>query len=1213
MSADASTLKEYCYVLPPMSLWEHAPRIPTHDRTDGFAPYERLPENATICCGSVETGSGTEALRCETDGVISVEFVRSEDDSWILLINGAKSNGSTVNSDNPALVEYEHSLPPPFSQPLPVDSTSSADRIVVGVRLESGALRPAKVELFVETVLSEREETDDRYVARENKSLKAGDLRHYAVEDPWAEATVLPYPIYAPKQSTVALVSFDEAARFKDRYDTRIRHLLWSSFGTPKLLKDLLAPDSKDAIGRIDKAVNETAQLPPSAPPAGSNRTHVFGDGAVSSSKALLIAVCNIVDVCERVAHDEAGEHIRKAAWDQDMLDEIRAGLTVFKPILSNAEDSLALLDGLCLIQDIHNPVDTAMGFIWEDVALKLQTRATAVKYKCLITELNGDTTSHVLSCSPECGFFAHALATSLATDIELLCAELDKLTSCIMGDHAGFHSDRWKRIPHNPFVEKSKGKKQTFKKDQLLLNIATLKARYTITGGGEDVFPAPPGGHWRVAIPHIGKATIKRTLQQVVKTRTVWPVLVKHHIPIEMSDGWDATLENESTSTFRKFIKAAATVDVVVTGVMWMVSQLTTESDPIVLMSALIGLYTSVKSIAEKSTLTVIDKMWNVKGAEQKIRMKLVYTARQTVKRAAAASSYDNALVAIRNIRVSESTASNRVLTSGYTRFHFVQLYESDKHVSIQPNQTPTGHVSYDTDIFQLSAPDDILRHAASMVEERRIPVLEAIRVLVGSPNDAVLTTASQTAAHAAHCKLISLLSVDRQTLKGRHLSGSVHELALVVASRAIALINGAYTRGVEDSSPPTLTPTGDDHYWLCFQSGRAARVALKYIPSFARWGQTMSLNDSDRRCVAEFSQDWKEEAVRVASIAARSVHPIVHESAFQTVRQTRQLCRFNALTDDIELTTLLANGSRLTTDALRLVLTYASFAAPLETLPGPTHHHGFRYRNALRAAVAARRLDVHAFSDLKLVSDDGVNSVSDQLLNISLTEGVRKMYYFPMGYSLLVAPGATPFDPSSLGARVVSLERLLDIQSQYTGEYTRVTTNSSGVILRHAKEPKGLQRHPLVIATDGDIIEICYPEFPSPLHPGKDRAVRLQHAVLRARALLFAAERVYSGLGLALVRGSPLGPVCLQCGNGGPRSIDSAVTLVVSLAMIEADIGCSIESVGVYPSLVLSSQEEQELVSGGLKLMANTLNKALSRGCRSVQLSELVIALSL
>ena len=94
-----------------MSLWEHAPRIPTHDRTDGFAPYERLPENATICCGSVETGSGTEALRCETDGVISVEFVRSEDDSWILLINGAKSNGSTVNSDNPALVEYEHSLP----------------------------------------------------------------------------------------------------------------------------------------------------------------------------------------------------------------------------------------------------------------------------------------------------------------------------------------------------------------------------------------------------------------------------------------------------------------------------------------------------------------------------------------------------------------------------------------------------------------------------------------------------------------------------------------------------------------------------------------------------------------------------------------------------------------------------------------------------------------------------------------------------------------------------------------------------------------------------------------------------------------------------------------------------------------------------------------------------------------------------------------------
>ena len=557
-------MKEYSHVLSPMSLWQHTPL----GDEDGFAPHERLPASATVRNGSLgdDNGGNTEALHCETAGVISVEFVCNEEDVWLVLINGAKSEGFNATPNNPVQGEYEYSLPPPLSTPQPVDATSSADRLIVGVRLESGALRPEKVELFVETLLVELEQqsasvVERKYVVRQTKSLKAVELRQCAVEDPCAEAILLPYPIYAPKQSTVALVSFDEAARWQDRHNTETRRLFQSlySWRIPIHLRQFFNSNNATAtLEQINNAADQAAKLKLHKANANTTRTRQFGSGPVSSTRALTIAVGNIVDVCERVSHDEknASYDHTKLTWDASRLNDVRAGLTVFNHVLTNGDDSLALLDGLCLVKDVSDPIGSTMGFIWEDLAGELQTRATVIKYKFLITELDGSTTTHVISCTPECGFFAHALTTTLAVEIEQLHAELDALRDCIEDKHGSRASRRWERIPHDPYVSDVKSEftlPKDFNKNQILTNIEYLKARYTTTDG---VFPAQPTGHWRTGISSAGNVTIKRTLQQVVKARTVWPMLVKHQTPSEMSDGWSTSPQATGISILHRVLQ---------------------------------------------------------------------------------------------------------------------------------------------------------------------------------------------------------------------------------------------------------------------------------------------------------------------------------------------------------------------------------------------------------------------------------------------------------------------------------------------------------------------------------------------------------------------------------------------------------------------------------------------------------------------------------
>ena len=187
---------------PPLSVW----------KTPGTKPVV-APANSFPTLKPVVHEPGSAWPPPEQKGEpIGIEIVRgtAEDtDEWHVQFDGMRCTHEITEDagqDVPVCV-----LPPPFPPEETISLETTVRPLALGVRLEGEAMAPEKVEIIVEQVVHSLERIANSS-GRENEILEVSrtDVTPYRTTDIAAKALALPYPICAPAQSALAIVSFKE-------------------------------------------------------------------------------------------------------------------------------------------------------------------------------------------------------------------------------------------------------------------------------------------------------------------------------------------------------------------------------------------------------------------------------------------------------------------------------------------------------------------------------------------------------------------------------------------------------------------------------------------------------------------------------------------------------------------------------------------------------------------------------------------------------------------------------------------------------------------------------------------------------------------------------------------------------------------------------------------------------------------------------------------
>lgn len=204
---------------PPLSVWKTPGAKPV------VAPANSFP---TLKPSVHEPGSSWPPpdVKGEPIGIEIVRGTAEDADKWHVQIDGMRCTHEMTDDagqDVPVCV-----LPPPFPTEEIISLETTVRPLAIGVRLEGEAISPDKVEIIVEQVVHSSERVANS-VGRENEILEVSrtDLTPYRPTDIAAKALALPYPICAPAQSALAIVSFKEfedhgtAVESVDNYNDR--------------------------------------------------------------------------------------------------------------------------------------------------------------------------------------------------------------------------------------------------------------------------------------------------------------------------------------------------------------------------------------------------------------------------------------------------------------------------------------------------------------------------------------------------------------------------------------------------------------------------------------------------------------------------------------------------------------------------------------------------------------------------------------------------------------------------------------------------------------------------------------------------------------------------------------------------------------------------------------------------------------------------------
>lgn len=1238
---------------------------------------------------------------------IAVELVRTSDDRWHVLVDGQMCAQHPDDAK-----EAVCALPPPFDPKTPINSNTRPRTVAVAVRLEREALRPEKVELVTEQIIDSEERRDPSGASRfERQDGRRVALQPYAVGDASVGALSVGYPFIAPAQSALGILSLNELRRWEERVGV-VQRRLFANAALPKVLADAVK-----GLDTNEQKKDLAERYSGPEPPNETTRTHVIGGMTTSAPRAVAGLVANIVRVCENVrAEDSKRKAQRRTNWSSTDLGTIRVAL-----IAEGMANELAFLDTLNRPTRDLNPTNSStipgpqpvdgkesLQFLYN--RLSLDERIPTVlrlEHRLEVTELSGAVRIVRLRPTTENhGMAAHAALTRLVDDIYVMNDALDGLLACIKGE--AFDPKKRPRLQklYDGLPAPAESTKAWWK--SLWDDPATKELdERSLIGGisnirvmcSEGIFPVwPPVEELEsgdgssvdtTAVAIEVDAPTRRVLPQVVHPTAVYPALLK---PVDTAPPDDFARLPLKRLLLK--VESSGMVAAVAVGVLTSIAYLVRRTFSAVgsgvaavanIPLTPVGILRVIPGGVYNTLVGTVKGTWNAGvGAAKAARATHRYVVAQGYARnsldQAVSEKYREAVKLLRGTPVlsCHANATNAVralrestdlvyLAPNSARFRFYQWYTGSEAID--------GAVRADDDAWdaapdgaalQLLPPTDVADALFEATALRRVPLAPAVRAVVGAVDAGTPTTPAQLAAVAAHAELLARLEAERIDLDGSHLTASVFDQALRLATEGAALVVAAY-----GERAGITRVAGDDDYWRCLPGGTAARLALRHLSIFAlaeavrRAGAGAGAGpgaDADahqlvavtwsrtrRAVVDEFARAWVDEARRMAAHARRAPWPLGGVPDEDLVDAVRALARLQALARDavaplaavagspsVAPTLAGARGLQLVAANEEQLGTFSDQRQRTPPVVRPNHEK-------LAMAIASRRADPAALRAWR--PGTGAADLTQRLagLRVDAAESTSpgEHCYFPLGSRLLALPSSVPFDVSALAARLVWLEHVLVSAPGVAVEPTQPAPPAPGVVrVRHAQQPKGLQRHPLVVGVHDGAVELCYASgwYPDAARGAPDDAEqvvdseigivdavariyapadgatgrRLRTTVHHARSLAFMADRFSNALMLAHVRHPTATVVQVE-----PKPTDerhraemetehSAVALVMALALLIGETGTT----GTVPTLVVENEKQRQQVLQVVDACVTAARRAMDRGCRVVRLAELALA---
>ena len=217
-----------------LSLSEWVPVYEGEVDTEGYvATVDDPVHDDKVLFNQYVDGGGDDRAR---EGMpIAVELVRGSDgptdNSWKILVDGVQ-----CPEDNHGTCF----LPPPFRRKAQLQEdgdyvpgkSTKVRPLAFAVRLEREAQAPVLVEIVAEQVCSSTERRDrtiDERFEPEVFEVERTRVKPYSVDDPTAEVVHLVYPFMALPQSALAVVSYKEAEKRRERDKLISDRALWAA------------------------------------------------------------------------------------------------------------------------------------------------------------------------------------------------------------------------------------------------------------------------------------------------------------------------------------------------------------------------------------------------------------------------------------------------------------------------------------------------------------------------------------------------------------------------------------------------------------------------------------------------------------------------------------------------------------------------------------------------------------------------------------------------------------------------------------------------------------------------------------------------------------------------------------------------------------------------------------------------------------------------
>lgn len=164
---------------------------------------------------------------------IAVEFVRNargvKDNAWTVIVDGVRCDLQPLPYDPEGGYDPADKLPT-CVLPTPVHTTDNGRNglardtevrsLAIGVRLEQEALAPDKVEILVQEIVDSKErvqKTNGTGADQEILTIYREELKPYTMRDSMANAVVTPYPFAAPPHAALAIASYREVEKMKEK------------------------------------------------------------------------------------------------------------------------------------------------------------------------------------------------------------------------------------------------------------------------------------------------------------------------------------------------------------------------------------------------------------------------------------------------------------------------------------------------------------------------------------------------------------------------------------------------------------------------------------------------------------------------------------------------------------------------------------------------------------------------------------------------------------------------------------------------------------------------------------------------------------------------------------------------------------------------------------------------------------------------------------